>query len=177
MCVEIEAKLKVDSLAEIADRLVREGAQFVAEQQQTDNYFDGTGHFLRKADRGLRLRSELTGQNERILLTYKGKREKHKFKKREEIEVEVSDAASAEKIILAIGFEKIVTVEKKRAVWKLNGCEVCLDEVALLGQFVEIEGPDDEKIEEVQKRLMLEKLPHIVESYSKMVRRKLQRGV
>ena len=172
MSTEIEAKLKVDSLAEIADRLLREGAEFVAEQQQTDNYFDGQGHILRKSDRGLRLRRELTSQDERVILAYKGKREKHKFKKREEIEIEVSDAVAAENIILAVGFEKIVTVEKKRGLWKLNSCEVCLDEVALLGQFVEIEGPDEEKIEEVRKRLGLEKSPHIVDSYSNMMRKK-----
>ena len=141
--------------------------------KQTDDYFDFPKQVLSKSDRGLRLRRELTGQSEKAILTYKGKREKHKFKKRQEIEVEVGDAVSAEKIILAVGFEKLVTVEKKRALWRLEGCRVCLDEVVLLGEFVEIEGPDEEKIKEVQKRLMLEELPHIVESYSKMVREKL----
>ncbi len=175
MNIEIEAKLKVDSLDEVANRLSSAGAQFVAQLKQTDDYFDFPEQILRKSDRGLRLRREIVGENQKAILTYKGKREKHEFKKRQEIEVEVGDALSAEKIILAVGFEKLVTVEKERAVWKLNGCEVCLDEVTLLGQFVEIEGPDEEKIEEVQKRLMLEELPHIVESYSKMVRKKLQR--
>jgi len=173
MNTEIEAKLKVDSLSEVAERLVTEGAEFGAKFQQIDSYFDLPEHILRKSDRGLRLRRQIAGQNEKIILTYKGKKQKHKFKKREEIEVEVSDADSAEKIIQAIGFEKIVTVEKERTIWKLNSCEVCLDEVTLLGSFVEIESPDQQKIEEVQKRLGLAQLPHIVKSYSNMVRKKL----
>ena len=171
--MEIEAKLKVDSLSEIAERLVKEDAEFVTKYQQVDSYFDLPGHILHKGDRGFRLRRQVTGQDEKVILTYKGKKQKHKFKKREEIEVEVSDADSAEKIVLAIGFEKIVTVEKERIIWKLNSCEVCLDEVTLLGSFVEIEGPDQQKIEEVQKRLGLAQLPHIVKSYSNMVRKKL----
>ncbi len=171
--MEIEAKLKVDSLNEIAERLETEDAEFVAKLRQTDSYFDLPDHILCKNDRGLRLRRQVAGQTEKIILTYKGKKQKHKFKKREEIEVEVSDAGSAEKIILAIGFEKIVIVEKERTIWKLNNCEVCLDEVALLGSFIEIEGPDEQNIEEVQKRLGLAQLPHTVKSYSNMVRKKL----
>lgn len=171
--MEIEAKLKVDSLSEIAERLATEDAEFVTKYKQVDSYFDLPEHVLRKSDRGLRLRRQVTEQDEKIILTYKGKKQEHKFKKREEIEVEVSDADSAEKIVQAIGFEKIVTVEKERTIWRLNSCEVCLDEVTLLGSFVEIEGPDQQKIEEVQKRLGLDGSPHVVKSYSNMVWKKL----
>ena len=40
MYTEIEAKLKVDSLKEIEDRLRQLGAEFVAEQSQEDVLFD-----------------------------------------------------------------------------------------------------------------------------------------
>jgi len=43
----------------------------------------------------------------------------------------------------------------------------------LLGYFVEIEGPDDEKIADVQRNLGLSDLPHIQESYAYLMERKL----
>ena len=57
-------------------------------------------------------------------------------------------------------------VEKKRRVWQLNKCEIALDELPLLGTFVEIEGPDSETIANVQKKLGLGNLPHIGKSYA-----------
>ena len=66
-----------------------------------------------------------------------------------------------------------MAVEKKRCLWRLDGCEVALDDVPLLGNFVEIEGPDVEKITHVQKRLGLADVPHIPRSYASLIRDKL----
>ena len=196
MRIEIEAKLKVDSLEEIAEKLSELGAEFVEEQTQTDSYFDSKDAILKNTDRGLRLRRQGAGQNERIFLTYKGAREKDEFKKRQEIELEVKvpqfvgtpprfasqsetvgctskqrdkDSGSVEKLLLALGYEKVISFEKKRQVWRFGGCEVALDRLAELGCFVEIEGPDDKKIAGVQKRLGLAHLPHIKESYAVLI--------
>ena len=68
-----------------------------------------------------------------------------------------------------------MVVEKKRRVWQLGGCEVALDRLPLLGDFVEIEGPDDEKIADVQERLGLAYLPHILESYACLTERRSRR--
>ncbi len=172
MCTEIEAKLKVDLLKEIAEKLVELGAEFLAEQLQTDCYFDAADSTLKNSDKALRLRRQVTEKIEKLLLTYKGPKSKDNFKKRQEIEIEIKDAESAEKLILALGYEKALVVEKKRRVWQLGGCVVALDELPLLGNFVEIEGPDDKKISEVQKNLGLANLPHIVESYADLVAKK-----
>ena len=65
-------------------------------------------------------------------------------------------------------------VDKKRRVWQLGDCEVALDELPLLGDFVEIEGPDEETIATVQKSLGLTDLPHITESYASLIVRELR---
>ena len=175
MCTEIEAKLKVDSLQQVADRLAELGAEFLEEQLQKDCYFDDADCGLKKADRALRLRRQLVGGQEKALLTCKSGREKGRFKRRREIEFEVGDADSAQKLLSELGYKRRVVVEKKRRLWRLGGCKVGLDEVELLGDFVEIEGPDEETIAEVQRNLGLSDLPHIAKSYASLVMDKLSR--
>lgn len=172
MCFEIEAKLKVDSLPEIERRLGELGAEFLAEQLQTDYHLDDTNAALTTSDRCLRLRRQVVDGNESFFLTYKGAKEKSNFKKRQEIEIEVADVDSTEKLLSALGYEKVLVVEKKRRLWQLGGCEVALDRLPLLGDFVEIEAPDDEKIADVQERLGLASLPHIPESYACLTARR-----
>ena len=49
-----------------------------------------------------------------------------------------------EQIFESLGYTKRITLEKTRAIWQLDGCFVCLDELPLLGYFIEVEGPDEE---------------------------------
>jgi len=172
MCIEIEAKLKVESHEEIIKKLTELGAEFLAEQLQTDSYFDDANRTLTETDRCLRLRRQSAGDEEKVFLTYKGAREKDEFKKRREIEIEVGDADSAEKLLSALAYEKVLVFEKRRRIWRLGGCKVALDELPLLGSFVEIEGPDDKKIADVQRNLGLADLPHIGKSYASLVAKK-----
>ena len=174
MSIEIEAKLKVDSLQDVERKLGEADAEFLEEQFQTDAYFDNADAALKSSDRALRLRRQRTGQKEKTFLTYKGPKEKSDFKKRREIEVEVGDADSAEELLLALGYEKALVFEKRRRIWNLDDCVVCLDELPLLGCFVEIEGPDGERIAGVQKDLGLSDLPHIVESYALLMDERLR---
>jgi adenylate cyclase class 2 len=173
MCTEIEAKLKVDSLQEIAGKLTELSAEFLKEQAQIDYYFDDADRALTMADKCLRLRRQRTGENEKFFLTCKGEREEDAFKKRQEIEIEIVDGDSVQKLLSAIGYEKILVFEKRRQVWRFSGCVVALDELPLLGSFVEIEGPDDEKITDAQRELGLSDLPHIRKSYASLMAGKL----
>jgi len=172
MCTEIEAKLKVDSLQEIERKLPELGAEFLAEQLQTDYHFDDANTTLTKTDRCLRLRKQMIGKNESLFLTYKGAKEKSNFKRRQEIELEIKDADSVRKLLSALGYEQSLVVEKKRRLWQLGDCEVALDQLPLLGDFVEIEGPDEEKIATAQEKLGLSDLSHIAESYASLVTKK-----
>jgi len=174
MCIEIEAKLKVDSLEEIEHKLIELGARFVGEQLQTDYFFDDAKSELIKKDKCLRLRRQLVGKNESCFLTYKGAQEKSNFKKRQEREFEIKDSDSAHKLLLALGYEEVLIVEKRRSLWQLGNCDVALDKLSRLGDFVEIEGPDEETIANVQNILGLTDLPHISKSYASLLTDRLQ---
>ncbi len=170
MCVEIEAKLKVDSLEQVEQKLRELGAEFVAEQLQSDSHLDDASATLISADRCLRLRRQVVGDSERYILTYKGAKEQSNLKRRREIETEITDGDSMRKLLSALGYEEMLVVEKKRRLWRLGNCEVALDELPSLGGFVEIEGPDEEEIGDVQKRLGLANVPHIAKSYAHLIK-------
>ena len=172
MRTEIEAKLKVESHKEVIEKLDELGAEFLAEQLQEDSYFDDADRTLTETDRCLRLRQLLVGKSERFFLTYKGAKEKDEFKKRQEIEIEIKGADSVEKLLSALAYEKVLVFEKRRRIWRLGDCKVALDELPLLGNFVEIEGPDDKKIAAIQRNLGLADLPHIGKSYASLVAKK-----
>lgn len=175
MCVEIEAKLKVDSLPDVENKLKKLGADFIAEQAQSDIQFDDVNSSLITTDRCLRLRLQSSGDSKQVFLTYKGAKETSDFKKRQEIEIETKDAERTQRLLFALGYEKVLVVEKKRRLWRFGHCDVALDHVSELGCFVEIEGPDDETITDVQKRLGLAHLPSIAKSYAQMIHEKLGR--
>jgi adenylate cyclase class 2 len=176
MYVEIEVKLKVKSLPEVEKKLAELGAEFLAEQLQTDYLFDDANAALITTDRCLRLRRQSVAGSERYFLTYKGAKEKSNFKKRQEVEVEIIEAEATQKLLSALGYEKVLVVEKKRRLWQLGGCFVALDQLPLLGAFVEIEGPDDETIADVQQRLSLADLTHIAKSYAQLTKEERDRS-
>jgi adenylate cyclase, class 2 len=175
MCTEIEAKLKVDSHSEIESKLEEIGAIFLAEQLQTDYFFDDSNTTLTKSDKCLRLRKEKVGDSESCFLTYKGSKEKSDIKKRQEIESEINDAGSFYKLLSALGYEQVLIVEKKRCLWQFGDCEVALDRLPELGDFVEIEGPDEKSIADVRNILGLTESPHISKSYACLLMELLQR--
>jgi adenylate cyclase class 2 len=175
MYVEIEAKLKVDSLCEIESRLTRCGASFVREVVQTDWYFDTDDRALTRADKCLRLRIEKAGSREQLVLAYKGPKQQDDYKKRQETELEVNDAEAVELLFDGLGYRKALAFNKRRRLWNLGGCEVALDELPLLGPFVEIEGPDSQIIGRVQAMLDLSNVPHTPDSYACLIERELSR--
>ncbi|MHC4326327.1 MAG: CYTH domain-containing protein, partial [Planctomycetota bacterium] len=75
----------------------------------------------------------------------------------------------------ALGYEKVLVVEKKRRLWRLGRCAVALDRLELLGDFVEIEGPNNEDIADVQHKLGLTDLPHIEKSYAQLTKEESDR--
>ena len=175
MYTEIEAKLKIESLEAIEHKLAGSGASFVCETVQTDCYFDVAGRDLTGSDRALRLRRDRMSDQERFVLTYKGPKEKDDYKKRVEIEFGVNDPKAAELLLGELGYSKALAFNKKRRLWKLHDCEVALDELPLLGAFVEIEGPDSQTISRVQALLGLVEAPHIMDSYACLIDAELSR--
>lgn len=169
MCVETEAKLKVDSLEDVERRLAELGAEFVAEQVQSDSLFDDDTATLTGSDRCLRIRRQVADERERCILGYKGAKRASNLKKRQEIETEVKDADALVKLLLELGYKEKLLVRKRRRLWRIGDCEVALDDLPALGTFVEIEGPDESIIADVQAKLKLTKLPAIAKSYAQMI--------
>jgi adenylate cyclase class 2 len=175
MYIEIEAKLKVDSFKGIEKKLKALDAEFLRERLHTDAYFDDAKLSLRKADSALRLRHQLIGKKDQVVITFKGPRRKGRFKQRQEIQFEVSDGLLAEMFLAAIGYKRTLVYQKKRRVWHYDDCEIALDELPFLGKFIEIEGTGAKRIASVQKKLGLKDLSHICESYAVMMAKELRR--
>jgi len=180
MGTEIEAKLKVESLTEVEQRLQAVGAEFVAEQNQSDAYYDDPVRALAGGDRclrvRLRVRRQQTADRQEVVLTYKGPKQRDDFKKRLELEVLVSDGETLEQILTELGYQRTITVKKRRRLWRQGDCLVALDDVAGLGQFVEIEGPDDRAIKAVQKGLGLDGVMHIRKGYAHLLAARREKG-
>jgi len=59
--IEIETKVRVDSLEPVEERLTALGAESLGEVAQVDTYFDDAEKKLLASDRGLRIRCETAG--------------------------------------------------------------------------------------------------------------------
>jgi adenylate cyclase class 2 len=170
---EIECKVKVDSHVEVVAALGEVGAEFVGSFLLRDAYFDYPGGTLRGSDCGMRIRRQIGPDGEKVIVTYKGPREDNPFKSRQEVETTVGEFDFMSKILLALGLKTNIVIEKKRDVWLYGGCEVCLDELPLLGKFIEVEGENEEKISGVLEALSLSELVHINDGYAGLICRKL----
>lgn len=171
MAQEIETKYRLDDPAVFRERLAACGAQPVARVFESNRLFDTADRKLRATDCGLRLRTSRSlddDQHVSATLTYKGPRAAGEMKAREEVETVVTDPSGAATILQRLGFGEVVFYEKRRETWRLDECEVCLDELPRLGWFVEIEGPSVEAVEGACDKLMLDTESPLRETYVEM---------
>ncbi|HSV27864.1 MAG TPA: class IV adenylate cyclase [Sedimentisphaerales bacterium] len=172
MAYEIEAKLKCDRHEDLKKALKAAGAEFLGESMQHDIYLDDASGSIRAMDGALRIRQESPGG--KAQLTLKGPHEVSSLKKRTEVNVGIASVLDAEAILSGLGYIRRITVEKKRSAWRLCGCDVALDELPLIGRFVEIEGPDETSVNKVQEMLGLARLEHIPQSYAALIEEQTQ---
>lgn len=136
---EHEIKLAVEDLEPLRARLREIGAQCIrSEELETNTIFDwqdAVSTTLRASGRLLRLRQDGRGTR----LTFKGRaRFEAGVKVREERELSIEDAATAQALLEGIGLEPVQRYQKYRETWHLERTEVVLDRTPL-GCFVEIE--------------------------------------
>ena len=176
MAVEIEAKMKVDSFDPVRTKLRDAGAAGPTEHFEVNTFFDTEDRSLLAADEGLRLRRDrdVAASTEKHVITYKGPRQLGPLKSREEVEVDVSDAAVAVTLLERLGYLLTLSFEKRRESWTLENCKVELDEVPHLGKFVEVEGPDEPSVMRVREKLGLASRPIVKSSYIAMLMSHLQ---
>jgi adenylate cyclase class IV len=94
------------------------------------------------------------------LVTYKGPRSlRGRAKSRREIQTHVADPRAVEEMLTELGLGRRFVIQKRRSTYRLGGCLVELDELPILGSFVEIEGASTRAIEAVARKLGLEGQP------------------
>lgn len=178
---EIEAKYCVESFTNARKALQSAGAKYLGTTMQTDYFYDKPDATLRKAGCGLRIRkleilkSPKSRQVDiRPLLTFKGPvQAQANVKIRRELETRLDSAeVLAEILQAAADFQNVYTIQKRRASYRLGLCQVELDELPLLGCFVEIEGPQGD-IENSRALLGIE-AKHINDSYLHMLIRRCE---
>lgn len=145
---EVELKFRLPDPGQVLQRFAEWGAQAAAPVDQSDTYFRHPGRDFAATHEALRIRR--TG-NENCL-TYKGPVIDLRTKTRREIEVPIASGSDAARqfaeILEVLGFQPVRTVQKRRCAWHLaqgdREFELALDEVAGLGNFLEIETLADE---------------------------------
>lgn len=148
--VEVEVKARAEDLERVREQLEDRGGRRVATWEQTDIYYGHPHRNFAQTDEALRIRE--TGG--RVEATYKGPKLDGETKTREEITVELDDAASAGDLLEALGFAAAGRVVKQREVYELGELTVTLDQVEGLGPFVEIEHVVDEGIDEARETVL-----------------------
>ncbi|GAA0220056.1 class IV adenylate cyclase [Halobaculum roseum] len=142
---EVEVKVRADHDA-VRDRLVDLDATGTRRVRQVDTYYDAPHRDFAETDEALRIRRETVadgandgGGGAETKVTYKGPLVEAESKTREEFETAVADGDAAEGILGGLGFSPAATVEKDREFFEFDGYTVTLDDVAGVGEFVEVE--------------------------------------
>ncbi|HLL89626.1 MAG TPA: class IV adenylate cyclase, partial [Tepidisphaeraceae bacterium] len=175
MPVEIEAKMKVEDLSAVRERLKAAGAEPAGSAVETNTFFDTEDRALLAGDRGLRTREARRADGTvKATMTYKGPRNHGKLKNRDEFEVMIGDATAAGAMLNALGYVTVLSFQKRRETWRLQGCLVELDELPHLGRFVEVEGPREDVVMAVRDQLGLGERPIVKASYIAMLVQHLQ---
>lgn len=170
---ELEAKVEVDNLDVLEAKLKSLGAELVGRWRETDRFFDFPDQRLKKADSALRLRerADQAGTNDQWTLTFKGPKHPGRFKYRRELELKLNaeQPHTVEAILTAIGAEEFISYIKHRRTLNYRDCVIELDELEGIGRFIEVEGPNEETIEQVLADLDLHQAPTITRSYLAMI--------
>jgi adenylate cyclase, class 2 len=177
MPIEIEAKVRVKSFRELRRRLVELGAKRLGASVERNDLYDLPGRDLAERGCRLRLRTVRRGGGAPVL-TFKGPKLGGRFKSRRELEIGVSDKTTARRLLEAMGYRPYFSFDKRRESWRLSGWNIELDEVPLLGRFVEVESAGTRELEDALAVLQLDRLEVITRGYASLLRRHLrERGI
>jgi adenylate cyclase class 2 len=173
---EIEAKMKVEDFDRVRDALTKAGAARIGSVLETNTFFDSAEKNLVAKDTGLRLRrtrDDDTGA-ERFIITVKGPQQGGDLKNRPEAEVVVENGDDARAVLEALGYTPTLSFEKRRESWKLDDARIELDELPVLGRFIEIEAPSEQSVMAVRRKLGFCDAPLIKTGYATMLARDLR---
>ena len=92
-------------------------------------------------------------ESDKITLSVKIINNNKKIEDQKEICLTVSSYEDAKEIIDTLGCQAKAYQESKRELWKLDNVEITLDEWPFLEPFVEIEGPSEQAVQAMAKKL------------------------
>ena len=150
--VEIKANLTEFAKENIRDKAEKLGFVYSSTLKETDLYFNGNDRDFRHTDEAPRLRNyQRTSSDDKeysrseTLITYKGPKIDNTSSSRIEHETGITDFNTAKRLLSALGYIPLFTVEKTRDEFtavctKRDQCiTLCLDTVTGLGNYMELE--------------------------------------
>ena len=160
--IEIESKFKISDditrdelLAILKDQLIAQ----ISSKRQIDTVFllpEQVDAPIVPGSKIMRVRDVLnpeTGKLQRSLMTLKVEGQAKLVS--DEYEFAVDDGNAARQMLTALGWQEIVTVDKVRLESKTEDYTICIDEVAGLGLFIELEilTEDDANVKNIQQQM------------------------
>ena len=160
--IEVESKFKVLGDITQSDLLAVLKDQFIApisSKRQIDTVFllpEQVDAPIAPGSKIMRVRDVLnpeTGELQRSLMTLKVEGQAKLVS--DEYEFAVDDGNVARQILTALGWQEVVTVDKVRLESKIEDYTICIDEVAKLGLFIELEilTEDDANTGDIQQQM------------------------
>ena len=160
--IEVESKFKVLSSITRDELLTILKDQFIAPisvKRQIDTVFllpEQVDAPIVPGSKIMRVRDVLnpeTGELQRSLMTLKVEGQEKLVS--DEYEFAVDDGNAARQMLTALGWQEIVTVDKVRLESKTEDYTICIDEVAGLGLFIELEilTEDDANVKNIQQQM------------------------
>jgi len=148
--IEVEIRARINDINSIKTRLSELGAEFVKSKKQVDRVF-GHSHFLDENKFVIEggLSSRIRQVDDKVSLDFK-----EICRKSGGIEVrsQLNSVETGLKFLEKLGFEEAFTVAKSREEYSYNDLILCLDKVALLGNFIEIEKTVNSSAEQEKAR-------------------------
>lgn len=105
-------------------------------------FYTGEHSFARVRDEG-----------DKIIMTYKNISDKNSILGTKEVNVEASSYDDAILFLRGCGLEIKARQETRREIWKFDEVEICIDTWPWIPTFMEVEGPTEESVWEVAKKL------------------------
>ena len=150
--IELEVKFLLNDRRVHLERLEGLGAELISpEVHELNLRFDLPDGSLTASHQVLRLRRDAA-----VRLTYKGPGQLLKeLWAREEIEFAASDFETAKAFLEALGYRVSMIYEKFRSSYRLGETELMFDRTPI-GDFVELEGPDEDALRACAEALGLD---------------------
>ncbi|NLC39441.1 MAG: class IV adenylate cyclase [Clostridiaceae bacterium] len=177
--IELKALVDTESFQDLEKKILAHNFYFLRMHEESDHYFNAPDRDFAESDEALRIREQRTGLSAQTMLTYKGAKVDPLSNTRLEVETGISDAGRMREILKFLGYRSVLTVEKKRREYRgtaeFSQINICLDELAGLGSFIEIEYCAESDISQKERESIRNRLLSLLDlfgiSRSKLTRK------